>query len=149
MTVFSKILCPVQFEQNSIEALKFAARIAASGDVILYLLHVISGPMADSISMQPPPAEVIASTRRELETLGHKHVPAANRREIIVRVGDPPQIIDAVAGEFAVDLIVMATHGHKGVARLLLGSVAEKVVRTSAHPVLTIRPIRTAQPASA
>ena len=56
-----------------------------------------------------------------------------------VRVGNPVEEIMQFVGENAVDLIVMGTHGRSGLAHLLIGSVAERVVRTSKVPVLTIR----------
>jgi nucleotide-binding universal stress UspA family protein len=54
--------------------------------------------------------------------------------------GDPAKAILRAADELKVDSVVMATHGRKGLGRLILGSVAERVVRESPRPVLTVRP---------
>lgn len=58
----------------------------------------------------------------------------------IIKQGDPYRMINETADEVGADLIVMGTHGRHGIARMLIGSVAEKVVRTSKVPVMTIRP---------
>jgi nucleotide-binding universal stress UspA family protein len=57
-----------------------------------------------------------------------------------VEVGDAREVIDNVAEKIGADLIAMGTHGRRGVKRMLLGSVAESVVRSAPCPVLTIRP---------
>ncbi len=59
-----------------------------------------------------------------------------------VEIGDPRDRIEGVAEQIRADLIVMGTHGRRGVRRVLLGSVAESVVRTAPCPVLTLRPKR-------
>jgi len=57
----------------------------------------------------------------------------------MARKGDPASVIVTVADELKVDLIVMPTHGHQGVERMILGSVAERVAREASRPVLTFR----------
>jgi nucleotide-binding universal stress UspA family protein len=129
---FRRILCPVDFDESSIAALDYAADLAKDNDAALYLLHVVSG-VVPIVSQQPSLAE--------LEGLAGKHVKGKVRYyELLTRSGDPAEVIMNVAQEMGVDVVVMATHGRKGVGRLFLGSVAEKVVRGSARPVLTIRP---------
>jgi universal stress protein A len=139
---FEKILCPVQFEQNSAEALHFAFGLAQPNDKI-YLLHVI--PEGD--------AELHASTeelaRECLEDFTREQPASEIKPELLVRSGDPAEVIVNVANELQVDMIVMATHGHKRLARLLLGSVAERVLREARQPVLTLHPEVQVQPKSA
>lgn len=138
---FEKILCPVQFEQNSAVALHFALGLAQPNNKI-YLLHVI--PEGE--------AELHASTqelaRECLEDFAREQL-ASIKPELLVRSGDPAEVIVNVANELHVDMIVMATHGHKRLARLLLGSVAERVLREARQPVLTLRPEVQVQPKSA
>jgi nucleotide-binding universal stress UspA family protein len=70
----------------------------------------------------------------KLKELIHTHVPPGVRCEGTIRVGDPAQTILATADVLGVDLIVMATHGREGLSRLVLGSVAENVIRGSKRP---------------
>ncbi len=60
--------------------------------------------------------------------------------ETVLRIGNPAEEIIKAEHDYGADLVVMATHGRTGVAHLVLGSVAERVVRESTCPVLTIRP---------
>lgn len=73
-----------------------------------------------------------------LATLGARHNlhPAT---EAVVRAGEPAEVVIALAGELGCDLVVVGTHGRRGLSHLMLGSVAERVVRTSTCPVLTVR----------
>jgi len=139
---FHKILCPVQFEQNSAVALHLAFELAQPNSRI-YLLHVI--PEGD--------AESHASTqelaRECLEDFAREQPASDIKPDLLVRSGDPAEVIVNLANELQVDIIVMATHGHKGFTRLLLGSVAERVLREARQPVLTLRPEIQVQPRSA
>jgi hypothetical protein len=75
--------------------------------------------------------------------------PPGIKPKLLVRPGEPIGVIVKVANELGTDLIVMATHAHQGFARLLLGSVAERVMREARPAVLTMRPEITVQPRSA
>ena len=139
---FDKILCPVQFEQNSAAALHYAFELAQP-DSKVYLLHVIpEGDAELRTSAQELASECLEDFAREQ--------PASDTKpQLLVRCGDPAEVILNVANQLQVDIIVMATHGHKGLARLLLGSVAERVLREARQPVLTLRPEIDVQPKSA
>jgi universal stress protein A len=128
---FKKILCPIDFDEASMAALDYACDLARDQDAAVHLLHVISG-MVPLVSEQP--------ARAELASLARQRVKGKVRHyEVLTRSGKPAEVINKLAEEYGVDLIVMATHGRTGAGRLLLGSVAEQVVRESARPVLTIR----------
>ena len=135
MTVnFHKILCPVQFEQNSAATVRFAFELTRPGSR-LYLLHVVP---------EAPPGDQFNQSTLELahECLDDfaREQPAGDiKPELLVRSGDPAEVIVNIANELGVRLIVMATHGHKGLGHLLLGSVAERVIREARPPVLTLR----------
>src|SRR5207245_4915308 len=77
---------------------------------------------------------------RELEKLARQHLPSNFPYRIVLRTGDPASLIVAVAEELPADLIIMPTHGHQGIVHMIVGSVAERVVREARRPVLTIRP---------
>jgi universal stress protein A len=144
-TKFEKILCPVEFEQNSAAALRFAGELAAP-DSRLYLLHVI--PEGARPGAEPLPS-TLELARECLENFAREQPAGDVKPELLVRIGDPAEVIVRVAIELMLNIIVMATHGHKGFARLLLGSVAERVVREARPPVLTLRPEIAVQPKSA
>ena len=137
---FNKILCPVSFDRNSTVALKFAHDLADSDESTLYLLHIISAPRIEPIMLEPNPVLSERVAERELEKLAQQHLTTSASHHILVRRGDPATLIVAVADELNVDLIVMPTHGHVGITRTILGSIAERVVREAKSPVLTIRP---------
>ena len=139
-TIFRKILCPVDFSNNSIAALDQAAKLARKDDALLYLMHVefvaMNKPaeLADyDITLSTEPAKL------RLEQIARKHLLKV-RHKLVVQVGWPGELIEKAARDLDVDLIVMATHGRTGMARLFLGSIAEHVVRTSERSVLSFGP---------
>jgi universal stress protein A len=88
--------------------------------------------------LEPHPILTEDIAERELQKLVQQHLASDASCQIMTQRGDPASVIVTVAGELNVDLIVMPTHGHKGVERMILGSVAERVVREARWPVLTI-----------
>jgi len=137
--IFNKILCPIGFDRNSVAALKFAYELADPDESTLYLLHVVSLPIMEPIMLEPNPVLSEEIAERELEKLVQQHLISSGSYRIMSRRGDPASVILAVAEELKVDLIVMPTHGHKGIERMILGSVAERVAREARRPVLTFR----------
>ena len=147
-SLFRHILVPNDFSPQATVALKVAAQLAKRQGGKLTVLHVVV-PFylpADVPFGMTPPGDLIPEQRRYLErtvakTIGKDGPPVTVR----VEIGDASQrIIDA--GRHA-DSIVMATSGRSGLAHLLIGSVAEKVVRHATVPVLTLRvPIRKRSP---
>jgi universal stress protein A len=142
---FEKILCPVQFEQNSAAALRYAYALTRP-DSRLYVLYVI--PEVDSAVVEHYPS-TLELARECLENFVREQPGGSAKVELLVRTGNPSEIIVNAARELAADIIVMATHGRRGIAHLVLGSVAERVVREATVPVLTIRPEIAVQPPSA
>ena len=141
-TPYKSILCPVDFDDNSRAALRHAARLASGLDATVHLLHITTIiPTAAEIIQSADP-HIDPSARRQLQRLadtelaGVKHQ-IHSKRAFAALV---PKTILAVADEVGADLIVIATHGRSGLPRLLLGSVAQAVVRSATCPVLTIRP---------
>ena len=149
MITFRKILCPVDFSDLSLNALKFAVELAAQFQAELHLLHAFEG--YDAISLNP---EVALTPMPEwlikLRQLSHEKLDAlpssdlAARCPSIVRAHREGPAIHEIL-DYAtlnnIDLIVLATHGRTGLKHLLMGSVAENVVRSATCPVLTIRGI--------
>jgi universal stress protein A len=141
--VFSKILCPIDFERDSTDALELASRLARQNAASVLLLTVIGIPPAAATALPPVPIfpnpEFEAESKRRLEALGEEKLPRV-KHEVFVSSGNAAPEILHFAKEQHVDLIVMGTHAHTSVKHFLLGSVAERVVRESPIPVLTIHP---------
>jgi nucleotide-binding universal stress UspA family protein len=141
-----RILVPTDFSQTSDAALDFARAIAETLGASLHLLHVFEDPFVSGAFAAETYAPMAPATRAALiddatARLGHR-LPDADRArfrgttEIVTGLA-ASSIVD-YARERQIDLIVMGTHGRTGVAHLLLGSVAERVVRTADCPVLTV-----------
>ncbi len=140
---FKKILCPIDFDENSIAALEVACDLAQDADAIIYLLHVVVPiiPSAPEVGVPMEPFPISEREGREmLERLAHEHVGGQAKYKVVTHIGDPARTILNAIRQLGVDSVVMATHGRKGLRRLLLGSVAEQVVRRATCPVLTVRP---------
>jgi universal stress protein A len=136
MLRFSNILCPVDLDQNSLAAISVAAELARDRNATLHLLHVLPLAIREAFSFK----EMESQARTKLERLGHQKLKAGTRYELLVVTGEPAIEVLQAATRLGIDLIVMATHGRRGVRRLVLGSVAERVVREAACPVLTVKP---------
>jgi nucleotide-binding universal stress UspA family protein len=141
--IFSKILCPIDFERDSMDALDLARAMAKQNSATVCLLTVIAIPPAGATALPPVPIfpnlEFEAETRRRLEALAKKKL-AGVSHETFVASGSAALEILNLSAKRGIDLIVMGTHGYKGVKHFFLGSVAERVVRESPVPVLTIHP---------
>ncbi len=137
---YQKILCPVDFDPNSLAALCAAAEIARENGGTVTLLHVIP-PLIQPMGMPVETSlydeqEKVARTR--LAEIERDHL-AGVPHESMTYVGDPAPSILKMQRKLGADLIVIGTHGRRGFSRLFLGSVAEHVIREAPCPVLTIR----------
>jgi universal stress protein A len=145
MSIFNRILCPIDFDGNSLDALRLARRLAERDKATLCVLHVV--PPQDPLVMSAP---AIARrdeeyARAELEKVSNAELTGVDH-EVLLRFGHPAEEIVGAETETKAELLVMATHGRTGVSHFIMGSVAEKVVRESACPVLTVRMKATRQP---
>jgi nucleotide-binding universal stress UspA family protein len=136
---YRHILAPVDFHDHSLSALEVAAQIARQNDGEVTLLHVvpmdepIGGKMYDDdFKLQ---AEKDAARLAELAQQPLKGV----RYTIVTEIGDPATAIIDTARTRAADVIVMGTHGRKALIRVLMGSVAEQVLREASCPVIAVR----------
>ncbi len=144
MEGFKKILCPVDYSVCSKEALKYAAFLAQRDKAKLYLIHVIDIRMYGheaplSFEMPRPSEETLKKVREDLANTILKETRAKLEIETMVTMGIPAVEIINAAKEKGIDLIVMGTHGRTGIAHVVIGSVAENVVRKAPCPVLTVR----------
>jgi nucleotide-binding universal stress UspA family protein len=137
------ILCPVDFSDDAYAALDYAAVMAKQTNAKLIVLHVVDNPLTDFYG--PHGANFYAEVEHAVEKSKgllaealRTHAPGVSC-DIVVKHGKPYDEILELASDEHADMIVMSTHGWTGPKRLIIGSVAEKVVRTAPCPVLTIR----------
>ena len=143
----SRILLPTDFSEPAKEAQEYAMALADRFGAELHLLHVVPPVMAYPDAASPwvmPENEM----QLQFEAADHRLT-----RELDSQWSDQHRVAHTTAGGFAVDeilkyatdhnidLIVIGTHGHSGLSRLLIGSVAEKLVRLANCPVLTVHPL--------
>jgi nucleotide-binding universal stress UspA family protein len=140
----SKILVPTDFSAQAEYALDYACTLAAKLDATVSILNVLGVP---SLGVPELGAAMTASViddmikdnQAGLDSLADARRSIAKIDQVLLRTGDARDMIPNVAEEIDADLIVMGTHGRRGLSRALLGSVAEYVVRVSKVPVLTVR----------
>lgn len=141
MLPLAAILHPTDFSENSEFAFRLACALARDYKARLVLLHVLPSPMV-IYAGGPVPAETWPSVEDAKEKLRHLESKAHRVRvESQVLEGDPVDMILRAAKETNSDVIVMGTHGRAALARLLMGSVAEAVLRKAPCPVLTVKPL--------
>lgn len=142
-----RILVPVDFSDTSTKALQYAVPFGAAFDAEVVLLHVLQ-PYSIPVELGYLPPEWVenqqAFAKSALDELGKlciREIGARARSQVLVREGVPWQEIITAAQELRADLIILATHGHTGLQHVLLGSVAERVVRHAPCPVLVVRDV--------
>lgn len=151
MPLFRRLLVPVDFSPYSQEALDHAVFLAKRLDGELYLLHVFEPPFYPPAGRSlDVPSEVYQWIRglkedasKKLSDLAAVVAHQGVRIQPFLKEGVPFMVILEMAAEVDADLIVMGTHGRTGLARVMLGSVAERIVRKSPCPVYTVRPKET------
>ena len=138
------ILVPTDLSPGAEEALDYACELARQFGATIHLLNVIAIPALGvpelGVAMASSVIDSLVKDNQEaLEALAERKCVKAKMGQHLLRTGDARDVIPNVAEEIGADLIVMGTHGRRGLSRALLGSVAEYIVRTSHVPVLTVR----------
>ena len=138
------VLVPMDFSPYAEHALDYAIALAQKLQARVTLLHVIQPPLIAGADMGvwPSPTFVVeleAAITSDMEGYLARVTDAGLTGEIVVIHGNPSQEILDTARQRQVDLIVMGTHGRTGLPHALLGSVAERVVRSAPCPVLVTR----------
>ncbi|MHC4197681.1 MAG: universal stress protein [Planctomycetota bacterium] len=145
MVNIKRILCPVDYSVSSSEAMKYAAHIAGEEGAKVCLIHVVDvrsfgheSPL--DLEVPKPTPENLERVKKELvEDLFQEKGGKGVDVEAIVVVGKPVEEILKAAKEQQIDMIVMGTHGRTGIPHVIVGSVAENVIRKASCPVLTVR----------
>jgi nucleotide-binding universal stress UspA family protein len=146
--MINKILYPTDFSEDSKAALPYAVSLTRQNNAELYCVHVVEMPQEEYLSgeyMLPLNAshvskdEFLRIARVRLDKFIVENLSEITTVISKVITGTPFVEIIRYARDQSIDLIVMGTHGHSALAAMLLGSVAEKVVRKAPCPVLTVR----------
>lgn len=143
--MFKCILFATDFSPSSEYAFKYALSLASRFESRLGIVHVINEPVdlrgfyVPHISFDQLEAEIEEGARKLMENFCASHTQGYPGVETFVVPGIPYEEIIKKAEELAADLIVVGTHGRTGLDHVLFGSTAEKVVRKSPVPVMTIR----------
>ncbi len=142
MSSIHMILHPTDFSPPSEHAFHLACALARDQHARLVALHVLEQPVIaySGVAMAPPippPADQMTALRAQLDQL-QAPFPGLEVEHRLLE-GAPVTAILQVADELKCDLIVMGTHGRTGLGRMLMGSVAEQVLRNAKGPVLTVK----------
>lgn len=148
MKEIKKILVPVDFSENSQKVLRTAADVASRFKAELIVVFVVqsfddySGFFVPHIPIIQLEEEMVKSAEEKMKSFAAETLNGSVPHTTAVLSGDVVEEINRFAGEEKADMIVMGTHGYKGLDKILFGSVAEKIVKTAPCPVLTINPYR-------
>jgi len=148
MLTIKKILCPIDFSEPSIFGLTASADLAALFGAEITVLHVLPvlppQPIDPNYTFQVPEYEALLfhDSEKRLAALLKEKIPQTIKAASVIANGNAGKEIVKYAEESKVDLIVIASHGHGGWHHLVMGSVAEKVVRHSPCPVFVVRETR-------
>ena len=143
MIKLERILVPTDFSDCAKQAVDYGSELAKRFGAELHLLHVVQPIAMAYVYGAAIPEEVLhpeEPAEKELNEVEIPDVEHISRVERSIQSGTPFVEIVRCAKQNKMDLIVIGTHGHTGLNHMLLGSVAEKVVRKASCPVLTVRP---------
>lgn len=153
MQPIRSILTPIDFSENAGKIVKAAAYVAGTFKAELHLVFVVqnfedySGFFVPPVNLPNLEEELFASAQQQMETFVDEYgemlktagVPVVTSKVVS---GDVAEEILTYAARKKVQMIIMGTHGYKGLERIMFGSVADKVVKTACCPVMTINPYR-------
>ena len=138
-----RILVPVDFSENSRKAVTYATAFARQFGASLTFLHVVQVNYAygelGAIDFSALEREMRSGAQKELAALANSLRASGVEVETLLREGSPVKLIAEVARELHSDLLVISTHGYTGLKHVLMGSIAEHVVRYAPCPVLVVR----------
>ena len=138
------ILVPTDLSVHAEDAFYYACELAQRLDATVHLVNVIGIPTLGvpelGVAVTSTMIDsMVSENQNALDALVARRRPGVTIGQVLMKTGDARDMIDEAAKEVSADLIVMGTHGRRGVSRALLGSIAESVVRSAPCPVLTIR----------
>ena len=148
MVKIEKILFPSELREYSLKILPYVLSMSEKYNSTIYLLHVIDdiskwgGFYVSHISLDLYQKEAMEAAEKFMDKVCDQQMKGCPNFERKICSGDPAtEILKTIESE-DIDLVIMGTHGYKGLEHAIFGSVAEKVVKNSAVPVLTINPYK-------
>ena len=148
MIEIKKILFPFDLTQNSSKILPYVLSISEKYNSLVYLLHVVQDLNKWGKLYVPHPSmnkfqnEAIESAKKAVDRICEKELQSCpNFQKMVVSGDEVDEILKVVESE-GIDLLIMGTHGRKGLEHVIFGNVAENVVKKSPVPVLTINPYK-------
>lgn len=148
MKEVKKILVPIDFSDNSRKIVKSASYVAECFEAELLLIFVVqsledySGFFVPHLPLEQLADEMLVGAEKKMANFVEDNLGAVANVETKVIAGDVAAEIIAFAETADTNMIVMGTHGYKGIERMLFGSVAEHIVKNAPCPVLTINPYK-------
>ncbi len=146
MKTIQKIVVPVDFSEITDNLVAYACYVAERLGAVIYFFHVVEPYPADAMIGAPFAAEyrdkINVASRKKMNNLVHdnqEHCPGCTGR---MEAGEPVEKIVEFAKEINSDLIIISTHGAKGLEKILLGSVVEEVLKQAHCPVLIMNPFK-------
>ena len=148
MVEIKRILFPVDFSESFSKTLPYVLSVAGKYEADIYLLHVVEdfshwgGFYVPHMPLAQFHKEALKCAERTLDTLCEEQLQGISKFQKRIVFGDPASEIIKVIETEGIDLVIMGTHGRKGLDLVFFGSVAENVVKKSAAPVLTVNPYK-------
>jgi len=146
MKRFKHIVATTDLSQESFAAVSYAGHLAKTEGAKLTVVHVPHSVSLAYTDFVPPidtmniDTAIEDAAREKLERWCHAHLFGVPKTELVLRGGITHEVICDVAKQVGASVIVMATHGRKGLGHLMLGSVTERVLRDAPCPVLVVKP---------
>lgn len=147
MIEFKKILVPYDFTENAAKVIPHVVSLSQKYDATICFMHVVEdlarwgiGAYVPHLPLESFRKEALEGARQAMDTFCAEELGSCASVRKILSAGDPVEEILKTIEQEAIDLVIMATHGRKGLEHTIFGSVAENVLRRSSAPVLTINP---------
>lgn len=144
----NKILFPVDFSEVSPKIVPWVKKMAEQFNTEIHLIYIVrrmdylGGVYVEAVTIKNFEKEILEGVEKSIDEFADKYFFGYPKLKTRIVVGDAPEEIVKYARAEGVSLIIMGTHGRKGLDRMFFGSVAEKVIKTASVPVLSINPYR-------
>lgn len=149
MVDIKRILFPIDFTENSSKILPYVLSVSEKYDAMIYLLHVVEdlsrwggGSYVPHIPLDQYEKDAVQGAETAMDRVCDEQLQSCPNFQRHICYGDPVQEILKLIDTEKIDLVIMGTHGRKGLEHVFFGSVAENVVKKSPVPVLTVNPYK-------
>ena len=148
MKEFKKILFPVDLSEVSAKIAPYVSHVVEKFEAEIYLLFVVrqfryyADAYIDAETVQDFESKAVAGAEDKIDAFAETHFKGNSACMTKIVLGDAAEEILKYVKDEKIDLVIMGTHGRKGLDRILFGSVAERVIKTATVPVMSINPYR-------